>query len=65
LRITTKVASMNDLAPIFAELRKLIAPYAKKLSATREDDQEVYVDTLHIQKNKKPLFFGAIQMKKS
>jgi hypothetical protein len=56
---------MPDLAPVFTELRKIMAPYAAKLTATRDDDQELYVDTKHIQKNKKPLFFGAVQIKKS
>jgi hypothetical protein len=56
---------MSELAPVFAELRKVMAPYAAKLQATRDDEQELYVDTKHIQKNKKPLFFGAVQLKKS
>ena len=56
---------MPDLSPVFAELRKIMAPYADKLAITRDDDQELYVDTRHIQKNKKPLFFGAVQIKKS
>lgn len=55
---------MSDLSPVFAELRKIMAPYAAKLTATRDDPQELYVDTKHIQKNKKPLFFGAVQIKK-
>jgi hypothetical protein len=56
---------MPDLNPVFAELRKVMAPYAAKLAATRDDADELYVDTTHIQKNKKPLFFGAVQVKKS
>jgi hypothetical protein len=56
---------MPDLAPVFAELRKVMAPYAAKLVSTRDDEQELYVDTKHVQKNKKPLFFGAVQVKKS
>ena len=56
---------MPDLTPVFAELRRIMAPYAGNLSITRDDDQELYVDTTHIQKNKKPLFFGAVQVKKS
>ena len=28
-------------------------------------DQQLYVDTKHIQKDRKPLFFGAVQVKKS
>jgi hypothetical protein len=42
-----------------------MAPYAAKLAPMRDDDTELYVDTQHIQKNKKPLFFGAVQVKKS
>ncbi len=56
---------MPDLAPVFTELRQLLAPYATKLAATRDDAQELYLDTRHLQKNKKPLFFGAVQVKKS
>ena len=56
---------MPDLSLVFAELRKVMAPYAAKLIPTRDDDTELYVDTQHIQKNKKPLFFGAVQVKKS
>ena len=56
---------MPELGPVFTELRKIMAPYAAKLSATRDDADELYVDTTHIQKNKKPLFFGAVQVKKS
>jgi len=56
---------MPDLSPVFAELRKVMAPYSAKLAATRDGADELYLDTTHIQKNKKPLFFGAVQMKKS
>lgn len=56
---------MQDLAPLYVELRKILAPYATKLDIKRDDESELYVDTKHIQKNKKPLFFGAVQIKKS
>jgi hypothetical protein len=56
---------MSDLNPVFVELKSIMAPYAKVLDAKRDDDSELYVDTKHIQKNKKPLFFGAVQLKKS
>ena len=56
---------MPDLATVFAELHKILAPYAAKLDTQRDDESELYVDTHHHQKNKKPLFFGAVQLKKS
>ena len=56
---------MPDLNPVFKELRKVMEPYAAKLAPARDDERELYVDTRHIQKNRKPLFFGAVQVKKS
>eukprot|EP01036_Dinobryon_divergens_P041097 gene41097-54445_t len=42
-----------------------MAPYAARLDAKKDDETELYVDTRHLQKNKKPLFFGAVQVKKA
>jgi hypothetical protein len=56
---------MSDLNPVFTELRSVMAPYAAKLDPKKDDPSELYVDTKHMQKNKKPLFFGAVQIKKS
>lgn len=56
---------MSNLAPVFAELRTILAPYAAKLNATKDDELELYIDTRYIQKNNKPLFFGAVQVKKA
>ena len=56
---------MPDLASIYADLHRILEPYAVILDAKRNDESELYVDTRHLQKNKKPLFFGAVQTKKS
>ncbi|RQO54772.1 hypothetical protein DBR47_22150 [Paucibacter sp. KBW04] len=56
---------MSDLNAVFAALRELMLPYAAKLVPSRDDEHELYLDTRHFQKNKKPLFFGAVQIKKS
>ena len=56
---------LEKLEGVFKELKAILAPYAKKLEATKDDAAELYVDTKHIQKNKKPLFFGAVQIKKA
>lgn len=56
---------MPDLEDVFKELRSIMAPYAAKLEPKKDDASELYVDTRHIQKNKKPLFFGAVQVKRS
>lgn len=56
---------MSDLSLVFTELRKIMAPYAARLDVKRDDGSELYVDTRHVQKNKRPLFFGAVQVKKT
>ena len=56
---------MPDLDVVFKELRSIMAPYAEKLAPKRDNSTELYVDTAYVQKNKKPLFFGAVQVKKS
>ena len=56
---------MPDLNAVFAELRSILAPFAAKLDPKKDDPSELYVDTKYMQKNKKPLFFGAVQIKKS
>jgi hypothetical protein len=56
---------MSDLNAVFAELRSIMAPFAAKLDPKKDDASELYVDTKHLQKNKKPLFFGAVQIKKA
>jgi len=56
---------MSHLNAVFTELRSIMAPYAAKLDPKKDDACELYVDTKYIQKNKKPLFFGAVQIRKS
>ncbi len=52
-----------SLDPVFAELRGIMAPYGAKLDTKRDAAGDFYVDTRHVQKNKKALFFGAVQTK--
>ena len=56
---------MTGLDEVFAVLKSILAPYVGKLDVKKDDAVELYIDTRHIQKNKKPLFFGAVQVKKS
>lgn len=55
---------MTEFATVFAELRSIMRPYAKQLDCTVDNDEELYLNTKHIQKNKKPIWFGAVQIKK-
>lgn len=56
---------MSNLDAVFAELKSILAPFAATLDVKKDDEGELYVDTRHLQKNKKPLFFGAVQVRRS
>lgn len=56
---------MPDLQSVFAELSSILRPYCAKLETKADTPVKLYVDTNHIMKNKKPLFFGAVQIKKN
>ncbi len=56
---------MQDVSSVYAALHTILGPYAATLDVKKDDESELYVDTRHVQKNKKPLFFGAVQVKKS
>jgi hypothetical protein len=56
---------MPDTATVFVELKSVLLPYAEKLSVTTDTAHEFRMNTRHIQKNRKPLFFAAVQVKKN
>ncbi|MGI9265566.1 MAG: hypothetical protein ACR2QU_11610 [Gammaproteobacteria bacterium] len=55
----------NDFPAVFAAQTRIMRPFSDKLVCTRDDDSEYYLNTTHIMKNKKPLFFGAVQIRKN
>ena len=56
---------MSDLCAVYVELKAVMQSYAEKLDTKMNTASELFVDTKYIQKNKKPLFFGAVQVKKN
>lgn len=56
---------MKNLDAVYQELKAILQPYAEQLDVKVDTDSELYIDTQHIQKNKKPLFFSAVQIKKN
>jgi len=50
---------------VFDALKALIEPHTRLLDIKRDEPGSFYVDTFHVLKNKKPLFFGAVQAKKN
>jgi len=56
---------MDDFDQVFNDLKKIMLPYARKLICKTDSERELYVDTEYFLKNKKPLWFGAVQIKKN
>jgi len=56
---------MPELGPVFLSLRAIMAPYAAALDVTKDDESELCLYTRHVMKNKKALFFGAVQIRKA
>ena len=50
---------------VFAELRKILSPYERKLAVVRDTPDWYYLDTYTIGPNGKPIMFGAIRVGKN
>lgn len=48
---------------VFSALRAIMVPHTKQLDVKHDEPGNFHVDTFHIMKNGKPLFFGAVQIK--
>ena len=55
----------NDFDKVFAKLKAIFKPYAKKMVVVQDTPNCYYLDTRHIMKNKKPLCFGAVRLGKN
>jgi hypothetical protein len=56
---------MSELPTVFNELKSIMKPYAALLDTKVDNANELSMDTRHLQENKRPLFFGAVQLKKN
>jgi len=52
---------MND---VFDALKALMEPYTQSLDVTQDEPGKFSVDTFHVMKNGKPMFFGAVTLNK-
>lgn len=58
------MTTSRDLESVFAALRPLLTPYVAGLTVIRDAPGTFWLETTHIMPNKKPLFFGAVELKK-
>jgi len=50
---------------VFEHLKKILAPYVPKLTVTADTPENFSLDSAYSEKWKKPVFFGAVQIKKN
>ena len=50
---------------VFAKLRDIMRPFGERLECIKDDPDDYFLNTSHIMKNRKPLFFGAVQIRKN
>ena len=48
----------------FRRLRTVLRRHADNLVVTKDEPALYYLDTAHVMKNKKPLYFGSVQIRK-
>ena len=55
----------NDFGETFLRLKAILKPYARRLIVVHDTGREYYLDTRHVMKNKRRLFFGAVRVGKA
>lgn len=55
----------EEFTSVFSALKALLVPYANSMDVSTDTELEYYLNSRYIQKNKKPLFFAAVQIKKN
>lgn len=59
------MAATNDKTAVFQALKVIMSSYSQHLDLVTDDELNYYLNTNHLMKNKKPMFFGAVQIKKN
>jgi hypothetical protein len=54
-----------DKSSVFNALKPILVQFSQSLTVVLDTDNSYHLDTSHIMKNKKNLFFGAVQIKKN
>jgi len=55
----------NDFTPVFEQLKKILKPYAPKLTVKTDTKDTYILDGPYSEKWKKEIFFGSAQIKKN
>lgn len=63
--MTSAADQPKEFTSVFSTLTAILVPYADSMSVSTDTETEYYLNSCYIQKNKKPLFFAAVQIKKN
>ena len=55
----------TEFKTVFAELKSIFTPYAKKMDIASDTETYYLLNTRHIMKNKQPLCFGGVRLGKN
>jgi len=59
------MSNNNNFELVFARLKTILQPYAKKLDVSHDSQAYYLLNTRHIMKNKQPLCFGGVRLGKA
>ena len=59
------MANKDDFATVFAKLKAIFKPYAKRMEVAQDTKSYYLLNTRHIMKNKQPLCFGGVRLGKA
>jgi hypothetical protein len=59
------VPEKYDFDAVFSKLREILKPYEPKLVVTSDTPNHYSLDTRHVMKNKKPLYFAGVKKGKN
>lgn len=59
------MAASEEFQLVFKKLKAILEPYAARLVVVHDTDAHYYLDTKHVMKNKLPLCFGGVRIRKS
>lgn len=55
----------DDFQTVFVDLKRILQRHEPSMIVISDSDNEYYLNTKHVLKNKKPLFFGSVSIRKS
>ena len=58
------MSAQDQFPAIFSQLRDTLCRYAAEMDCPKDESDNYTLNTRHIMKNRQPLFFGAVQIRK-